>query len=93
MTIHLSVNHYGCIYSYINEDDPYIYIGSLIIKEKKKKRPLEFSLSSLSFLFISLFFITHYQYESSNRQSQNQYGILSMYFSFFLFLSFLKKIL
>ena len=50
MTTHLPVNHYGCTYYYINEDS-YIYMGSLIMKDKEKKRPLELSLCYLSFFF------------------------------------------
>ena len=33
MTIHLSMNHYECIYYYINED-PYIYIYEIPNNER-----------------------------------------------------------
>ena len=51
MITHLLVNHYGCSYYCINEDS-YIYMRSLIMKDKEKND----LLNSLFVLAISLFF-------------------------------------
>ena len=46
-----------------------IYIGSLKMKDKDKKDLLSSLFVILVFLFLSSFFRTSYQHESSNRQS------------------------
>ena len=71
MTTHLLMNHYECTIYFINED-PYIY--EIPNNERQgEKRPLEFSLSSLSF---SLPFFILYNMLSAREliqtKSQNQ---------------------
>ena len=62
MTIHLSVNHYGCTYYCINED-PYIYMRSLIMKDKKKKDlRVHFLLSQVISSFLHYIYIYIYIY-------------------------------